>query len=317
MKKTALLVAALTYACGAVAQDYPQKQVTMVVPFPAGGAVDPVSRVLASRMSEMWKQPVVVVNRAGAGGNIGAESVARASPDGHTLLFSSTSLAIGPSLYTKLGFDVMKDFIPVSQVITAPNLLVVHPSLPVKTVKQLVAIAKAQPGQLTSASAGVGSSNHLALLLFMNLSRAQIHHVPYKGAAPAVSDTVGGHAHMTFAPIPASLALVQSGRLRAIAVTSAKRGSMVPDLPTIAETLPGYDLSSWNGMLVPAGTPPAVVTRIHSTIIEALRTPAVKDALVKASVEPLGNSPQEFSKALQTEIAKWQKVIREAGIKAE
>jgi len=289
----------------------------MVVPFPAGGAVDPVARTLANRMSEIWKQPVVILNRAGAGGNIGAESAARAAPDGYTLLFSSTSLAIGPSLYAKLGYDVLKDFIPVSQVITAPNLLVVHPSLPVRTVKQLVALAKARPGQLISASAGVGSSNHLSLLLFINLTGANLAHVPYKGAAPAVADTIGGHAHMTFAPIPASLALVQAGRLRALGVTSAKRALALPDLPTIGETVPGYELTSWNGVLVPAGTPQAVVARIHGTLIDSLRAPAVKDALAKAGVEPLGNSPEEFSQALRAELAKWNKVIKAAGIKAE
>jgi len=315
LSASGFLVAA---ACAsAVAQGYPEKTVTMVVPFPAGGAVDPVARTLANRMSEIWKQPVVILNRAGAGGNIGAESAARAAPDGYTLLFSSTSLAIGPSLYAKLGYDVLKDFIPVSQVITAPNLLVVHPSLPVRTVKQLVALAKARPGQLISASAGVGSSNHLSLLLFINLTGADLAHVPYKGAAPAVADTVGGHAHMTFAPIPASLALVQAGRLRALGVTSAKRAHVLPDLPTIGETVPGYELTSWNGVLVPAGTPQAVVARIHGTLIDSLRAPAVKDALAKAGVEPLGNSPEEFSQALRAELAKWNKVIKAAGIKAE
>jgi tripartite-type tricarboxylate transporter receptor subunit TctC len=308
----------LAFSCaGAAAQGYPEKAVTMVVPFPAGGAVDPVARTIANRMSEIWKQPVVILNRAGAGGNIGAESVTRAAPDGHTLLFSSTSLAIGPSLYAKLGFDVLRDLVPVSQVISSPNVLVTHPSVPARSIKQLVALAKARPGQLISASAGVGSSNHLSLLLFMNLSGTQLAHVPYKGAAPAVADTVGGHAHMTFAPIPASLALVQAGRLRALGVTSAKRAAALPDLPTIAETLPGYELNSWNGVLVPAGTPPAIVNRIHGTLMDCLRTPAVRDTLVKAGVEPLGNSPEEFAQSLRAELAKWGKIIRAAGIRPE
>ncbi len=317
IKFSAAVLAGLGISAGAGAQNYPEKQVLMVVPFPAGGAVDPVARILASRMSELWKQPVVIVNRTGAGGNIGAESVARAAPDGHTLLFSSTALAIGPSLYAKLSFDVLKDFIPVSKVITAPNLLVAHPSLPVRSVPQLVALAKSRPGHLISASAGVGSSNHLALLLFTSLAGVDIAHVPYKGAAPAVADTVGGHTHLTFAPIPASLALAQSGRLRAIAVTSARRATLLPDLPTISETLSGYELTSWNGMLVPAGTPQAVVARIHATLVECLRTPAVMEVLAKASVESLGNSPDEFAQALRAEIAKWNKVIKAAGIKLE
>lgn len=312
-----LAVSAFVLVGGAGAQGYPEKAVTMVVPFPAGGAVDPVARVLASRMSELWKQPVVILNRPGAGGNIGSESVARAAPDGYTLLFGSTSLAIGPSLYARLGFDVLKDFIPVSQVITAPNLLVAHPSLPARSVKQLVALAKSRPGQLISASAGIGSSNHLSLLLFINLAGTDIAHVPYKGAAPAVADVVGGHAHITFAPIPASLALVQSGRLRALGVTSARRAAALPDLPTIAETVTGYELTSWNGMLVPGGTPQAVVARLYAALLECLRTPGVRDALAKAGAEPLGNSPEEFAQALRAELAKWNKVIRAAGIKPE
>ena len=211
MRWLAAVVSGVAFCAGAGAQGYPEKQVSMVVPFPAGGAVDPVARVLANRMSELWKQPVVILNRAGAGGNIGAESVARAAPDGYTLLFGSTALSIGPSLYKKLGFDVLKDLVPVSQVTTSPNILVTHPSLPVSSVKQLVALARARPGQLTSASAGVGSSNHLSLLLFLSLTRVDITHVPFKGAAPAVADVTGGHSQMTFVPIPGAIALVQSG----------------------------------------------------------------------------------------------------------
>jgi len=316
MKLPSAILLAL-FCATAGAQGYPEKAVTLVVPFPAGGAVDPVARTIANRMSEIWKQPVVILNRAGAGGNIGAESVTRAAPDGYTLLFSSTSLAIGPSLYAKLGFDVLRDLVPVSQVISSPNVLVTHPSVPARSIKQLVALAKARPGELISASAGVGSSNHLSLLLFMNLSGTQLAHVPYKGAAPAVADTVGGHAHMTFAPIPASLALVQAGRLRALGVTSAKRAAALPELPTIAETLPGYELNSWNGVLVPAGTPPAIVNRIHGTLMDCLRTPAVRDTLVKAGVEPLGNNPEEFAQSLRAELAKWNKVLRAAGIRPE
>ncbi|HKA42836.1 MAG TPA: tripartite tricarboxylate transporter substrate binding protein [Burkholderiales bacterium] len=302
---------------GAGAQGYPEKQVVVVVPFPAGGATDPVARALTQRMSEIWKQPVIVLNRAGAGGNIGSESVARSAPDGYTLLFGTTSLAIGPSLYAKLSFDVLKDFATISQASIAPNILVVHPSLPARSVRELVALAKARPGQLISASAGTGTSNHLSLVQFVSLAKVDITHVPYKGAAPAVVDIVGGHAHMTFAPAPATLALVQAGRLRALGVTTPARFSALPDIPAIAETVPGYDLTSWVGFLAPAATPRAVVMRIHATLLEALRTPAVKDALVKSGSEPLGNTPEEFAENLKRELPKWNRIIKEAGIKLD
>ncbi len=317
--KSAIAAIALLSAFGsACAQGYPEKQVVVVVPFPAGGATDPVARALTQRMSELWKQPVVVLNRAGAGGNIGSESVARSAPDGYTLLFGTTSLSIGPSLYPKLGFDVLKDLATISQASVAPNLLVVHPSVPARSVKDLLALARARPGQLISASAGVGTSNHLSLVLFTSLAKVDIVHVPYKGAAPAVADTVGGHAHMTFAPAPASLALVQANRLRALGVTTPRRFSGLPDIPTIAESgVPGYELTSWVGFLAPAATPRAVIARIHATVVEALHTPVVKDVLMKSGAEPLGNSPAEFSENLKREIPKWNKIIKAAGVSLE
>jgi tripartite-type tricarboxylate transporter receptor subunit TctC len=290
----------------------------MVVPFPAGGATDPIARSLAARMSELWKHPVIVLNRAGAGGNIGAESVARAAPDGYTLLIGTTSLTIGPNLYAKLGYDVLKDLAPISQATTAPNLLVVHPSVPARSVKDLLALARARPGQLISASAGVGTSNHLSLVQFISLARVDIAHVPYKGAAPAVADTVGGHTHMTFAPAPASLGLIHAGRLRVLGVTTTRRFSGLPEVPTLAEAgVPGYELTSWVGMLAPAVTPPAIIGRIHATLLESLRTPEVRSVLLKSGAEPLGNSPDEFAQALRREIPKWGKIIRAAGIRPE
>ena len=310
-------LAGVAIAGGVAAQAFPEKQVVVVVPFPAGGATDPVARALTQRMSELWKQPVVVLNRAGAGGNIGSESVARSAPDGHTLLFGTTSLAIGPSLYAKLPFDVLKDFATISQASVAPNILVVHPSVPARSVKELVALARARPGQLISASAGVGTSNHLSLVQFTSLAKVDIAHVPYKGAAPAVVDTVGGHAHMTFAPAPATLSLVQAGRLRAVGVTTAKRFSGLPDVPAIAETVPGYELTSWVGFLAPAATPRAIVMRVHATLLETLRTPAVRDVLSKSGSEPLGNTPEEFTENLKREIPKWSRIVKEAGIKVE
>ena len=310
-------LAGFAIAGGVGAQAFPEKQVVVVVPFPAGGATDPVARALTQRMSERWKQPVVVLNRSGAGGNIGSESVARSAPDGHTLLFGTTSLAIGPSLYAKLPFDVLKDFATISQASFAPNILVVHPSVPARSVKELVALARKEPGKLISASAGVGTSNHLSLVQFTSLARVDIAHVPYKGAAPAVVDTVGGHAHMTFAPAPATLSLVQAGRLRAVGVTTAKRFSGLPDVPAIAETVPGYELTSWVGFLAPAATPRAIVMRVHATLLETLRTPAVRDVLTKSGSEPLGNTPEEFTENLKREIPRWNRIVKEAGIKIE
>jgi tripartite-type tricarboxylate transporter receptor subunit TctC len=316
--RLAAALAALTAFGSVCAQTFPEKPVTLVVPFPAGGATDPVARTLANRMSELWKQPVVVLNRAGAGGNIGAESVARGAADGYTLLVGTTSLAIAPSLYARLGYDVLKDFAPISKVTIAPNLLVVHPSVPVRSVKELVALARSRPGQLISASAGTGTSNHLSLLLFVNLAKVDITHVPYKGAAPAVADTVGGHTHMTFAPAPGSLALVQANRLRVLAVTTARRWSGLPDVPTVAEGgVPGYELTSWVGLLAPSATPQAVTARIHAAVVESLRTPGVRDALVKSGTEPLGNTPEAFAQELRLDLAKWGKTIKEAGLKVE
>lgn len=318
MRSAIAILAALVAAGGAAAQNFPEKQVVVVVPFPAGGATDPIARALTQRMSELWKQPVVVLNRAGAGGNIGSESVAKSAPDGYTLLFGTTSLTIGPSLYAKLGYDVLKDFSPITQASIAPNLLVVHPSVPARSVKELLALARSKPGQLISASAGVGTSNHLSLLLFTSLAKVDIAHVPYKGAAPAVVDTVGGHAHMTFAPAPATLSLVQANRLRALGVTTPQRSALLPDVPTIAESgVSGYDLTSWVGFLAPATTPRAVITRIHTAVLESLRTPGVKDVLLKSGAEPLGNTPEEFAEALRRELPKWNKVIKAAGIKLE
>ena len=318
-RKRLLAALAVSFAAaGAGAQGFPEKAVTLVVPFPAGGATDPVARALATRMSELWKQPVVVLNRAGAGGNIGAEAVARGAADGYTLLVGTTALAIAPSLYAKLGYDALRDFAPVSQATSAPNLLVVHPSLPARSVKELVALARARPGDLISASAGTGTSNHLSLLLLINLARVDITHVPYKGAAPAVADVVGGHAHMTFAPSPATLGLVQTGRLRALAVTTPSRWSGLPEVPTVAEAgVPGYELTSWIGLFAPSATPQAVIARVHATVVDSLATPGVRDALVKSGAEPVGSRPEEFARHLKLEVARWGKVLKAAGIKPE
>ena len=317
--KLSAIGCALALAAGlADAQNYPEKLVTMVAPFPPGGSVDLVARAVAQQMSEIWKQPVVVSNRPGASGVIGVEAVVRAAPDGHTLLMGTTALSTSSAVYSKLPFDVQRDLAPVSLVVRMTNILVVHPSLPARSVKELLALAKARPGTLTSASAGVGSSNHLALVLLTMMTDAKINHIPYKGAAPAVIDVIGGHADMTFAPIAAVVSPIKSGRMRALASTAAARSTLFPELPTIAESgVPGYDASGWNALLAPRATPRDIVAKIHQALKDSLGAPKVKETLATSGAEAVGNSPDEFGRFLQDEIVKWTKVVRTAGIKGE
>ncbi len=305
-------------ANAAIAQSFPDKPVTMIAPFPAGGSVDLVARAVAQQMSEIWKQPVVVANRPGAGGNIGAEAVARAAPDGYTLLMGTTALASSPALYSKLGYDLMRDLAPVSLVVTMSNVLVVHPALPARSVPELLALAKARPGLLNSASAGVGSSNHLALVLFNTITGAGIAHIPYKGAAPAVADVMGGHVAMTFVPIAAAVAPVTSGRLRALGVTGTARSPALPGVPTIHEAgVTGYAATSWNALLAPGATPRDTVVRVNTVVMESLRTTRVKEILVSAGADAAGGTPDQLAGFLRDEMTKWGKVVRDAGIQPE
>ena len=311
-------VAGMLVAGTAAGQSYPEKPVTMVAPFPAGGSVDLVARAVAQQMSEIWKQPVVIANRPGAGGNIGAETVARAAPDGYTLLMGTTALSSSPALYAKLGYDVTRDLAPVSLVVKMSNVLVVHPSLPARSVKELRALATARPGMLNSASAGVGSSNHLALVLFNTMAGVDITHIPYKGAAPAVTDVVGGHVAMTFVPIAAAVPPVKAGKLRPLGLTGATRSRALPEVPTINEAgVPGYEATSWNALLAPGATPRSIILRVQSALIESLSAPNVRDALVNVGAEPVGNTPEEFASFLRDEMTKWGKVVKAAGLKAE
>jgi tripartite-type tricarboxylate transporter receptor subunit TctC len=313
----AVAAAALCEAAAAQspAQVYPEKTVVMVAPFSAGGSVDLVARAVAQHMSDAWKQPVIVSNRPGASGNIGAEAVARAAPDGYTILMGTTALAGSPTLYPKLGYDLMRDLAPVSLIVTMMNVLVVHPSLPATSVKGLLALAKAQPGALASASAGVGSSNHLALVLFGMLSGAKISHVPYKGAAPAVAAVMGGHVAMTFVPIAAALPPLRAGKLRALGVTAKKRSAALPNVPTIDEAgVKGYEAAGWNGLLAPHATPREIVAKINAAAVDSLRGGKVREILQSSGADAVGSSPEEFARFLESEIAKWGKVIRAAGI---
>lgn len=302
----------------AQAQNYPEKAVSLIVPFAAGGSTDVVARTVGQRMSEIWGQPVIVMNRAGADGRIGTELAARAAPDGHTLLFGTTALAINPALYAKLNYDVLVDLVPISKLSSTPNLLAVHPSVPVRTVRDLVALARTKPGLLHSSSGGTGSSNHLGLLLFNVMAHVDIAHVPYKSAALATYDVAGGHVDMTFTPIIAGLPLVQGGKVRAVAVTSARRSAVLPQVPTIGESgVPGYELSSWVGVLAPRGTPRSLVERIHGAAIASLQSPKVKAILAESGAIPIGNAPDAYAREIRDEITKWTKVVKAAGIKLE
>jgi len=318
MRACSFVFAALLGIGGsAFAQGYPTRQVTVIVPFSAGGSVDVVARTLGKHMSEAWRQPVVVVNRPGASGNIGATLVSRAAPDGYTLLCGSTALSISPSSYKRLDYDVLKDLAPISQLVATPNLLVVHPVIPAKSVRELVAMAKARPDLLTAASAGAGTSAHFSLELFKTMAGVKIRHIPYKGAAPSSIAVVSGEVDMALLPIVAVVPLVKAGRLRALGVTTLKRSPALPDVPTISEAgVKGYEAASWSAMLAPAGTPRSVIDAVHAAIVDALASAEVKALLSKLGGAPIGSSPEAFARTLRAEIAKWRNVAKRAGIKS-
>jgi len=299
----------------AVAQNYPEHAVTLVVPFPAGGATDMVGRLLAQCATGKWPEPMMVANRSGAGGSIGTETVVRAKADGHTLLIGSTSHAIRPALYKKMPYDVQKDLIAISQLVVTPNVLVVHPSMPVKSVKDLIALARKQPDAIVDASAGVGTSNHMAVELFMSLSKVKLLHVPYKGAAPALTAVLSGEAAMTFVPINAATTLVRNKRLRALAVSTRTRSPALPDVPTVDEAgVPGYEATSWTGLFAAAGTPAPIIDRVSATTIDCFGNPKVRDLLIKAGAQPVASKPDVFAKVLGEELKKWSMVARSAGL---
>jgi tripartite-type tricarboxylate transporter receptor subunit TctC len=317
MTSRTLLVSLLlcTFSGAVGAQGFPEKPVTMIVPFPAGGSADLIARAVAEHMTAAWKQNVLVTNRPGASGNIGTEAVVRAAADGYTLLYGTTALSSSPAVYSKLGYNVLTDLAPVSMVVNQANVLVVHPSLPAKSVKELIALDRANPKTLNSASAGVGSSNHLALVLFNMLSGSGIGHVPYKGAAPAVADTMGGHVHMTFAPVAAAVPPVEAGKLRALGISSLKRSRTLPNVPTIDEAgVKGYEAGGWNAMLAPANTPRDIVLKVNQAVRAALDSPRVQDLLAKSGTEAVPGTPEEFDRFLKSEVEKWGKVVRAAGL---
>jgi tripartite-type tricarboxylate transporter receptor subunit TctC len=315
----ACAVVALAISAAAHAQVYPSKPIRMIVAYPPGGGTDIVGRMVAQKLGEALGQNVVIENRGGASGNIGTEIAARAAPDGYTVLMGNVAPnAINVSLFRSLPFDPVADFAPVSLVASTPNILVVHPSTPARTVKEVIALARARPGTLNFASAGVGSSSHLAGELFRVLAGADIVHVPYKGAGPAMVDVLSGQVQLYFATMPAAMPHVKSGKLVPIAVTSARRSPALPELPTIAESgVAGYEASTWYGLLAPAHTPGPAVARLHEGILKILGEAELRERLTDQGFEPVGDSPQEFAAYIRSEIAKWGKVIRDAGIRSE
>ena len=313
------MISVLLIASPAAAQNYPEKPVRMVVPFPAGGAADIVARQVAQGLSGIFGTQFIVDNRAGAGGVIGAENVARAPADGHVLLFASSSaLSIGPHIAAKVPYDVLRDFTPIVLVGFAPNVLVVHPSVPAKSVKELIAVAKAKPGALNFASNGAGTLSHLTAELFMQRAGITMVHVPYKGAAPATIDTMAGNVSLLFAAYPSVSAQERAGRLRALAVTSAKRAEIAPNLPTVAEAaLPGFESSQWWGLYGPAKLPPAIVNRLNAESNKVLKTPEVVKRLAADGAQPGGGTPQQLAEYHKADYEKWAKVVKAAGIKPE
>lgn len=310
------LATALMLACSAAAQNYPSKPIRMVVVSTPGGSVDTLARMVGPKLAEKWGQQVVVDNRPGAGGAIAGELVARAAPDGYTLLIGTiASLGTNVSLQKKLPYDPVKDFSPVTLVATQNLMLLIHPSVPAKTVRELVRLAKAQPGKLSFASAGNGTGGHLSGELFRMLAGIDMLHIPYKGVAPALIDVVSGQVSMTFASILSGQPQYKSGKLRALAVTGAKRSAAVPELPTMMEAgVKDYESATWYGIAAPAGTPQEIVAKLNAEIVAILKSPEMHDRLSKEGADPVGNSPAEFGKFIQSEIEKWRKVIRAAGI---
>jgi tripartite-type tricarboxylate transporter receptor subunit TctC len=299
-------------------QPYPSRTVRIVSPFPPGGGNDAICRIVAPRLSESLKQQVIVENRGGANGIVGTEVAARSAPDGYTIVLIPSGHAVNANLYKKLPFDSIRDFTPITLVGSSPLVLAVHPSLPVKNVKELIALAKARPGQLTYASAGVGASGHLGGALFETLTHTQMTHIPYKGMALAIVDLMSGQVTMTFGTSLSVVPHVRAGRLRALATTGAQRSPALPDLPTVAEAgVPGYEASLWYGFAGPARLPPEILNRLHSAIVAVLQRPDVRERLASQGVDPRHNTPEEFAKLLAADVKRWATVIQRAGVRTE
>jgi len=313
-----LILSMLPLVTPAHGQPYPQKPVRLIVPIAAGGSTDIVARALARQLGETWKQTVVVDNRPGASTMIGTELVAKSAPDGYTLLVTLAPFSVNPSLHAKLPYDVLTDFAPISLINTTPLAIVVNPTVPARSVKDLIALARAHPGKLNFGSAGSGGSNHLAGELFNTMAGVKMVHVPYKGNAPALADLVGGHVDLLFNGVLSALPLIQNGRLRALAVTSRERSVALPDVPTVAEAgLKGFEAVAWVGLSAPRQTPPTVITQVSTETMRIVRSAEFSDRLKRDGSIPVGSTPEQYAALVRDEIVKWAKVVKFAGVKAE
>jgi tripartite-type tricarboxylate transporter receptor subunit TctC len=315
---TLLVAASMALAASGAPGAYPERPVRLVVPYSAGGSTDTVARLISARLTERMGQQFVVDNRTGAGTLIGTEIVAHAAPDGYTLLMATPPLAVNPALYDKVSYVLQRDFTAVTNVAASSNLLVVHPSVPAATTRELIALLKRNPGKHNYGSSGVGGAGHLAMALFESMAGVDAVHVPYKGGAPAVTDLVAGRLSLMMANLTTAQPHIRSGRLRALGIGTKSRSRLFPELPTIAESgVPGYEANNWNGVVVPARTPRAVVDRLHREIVAVLKDALIAERMAKSALEPIGDTPAEFARYLKDEADKWGKLVKSAGIRAE
>lgn len=315
LRRMACALSACLVITTAVAAEYPARAVRIVVGAVAGGGVDITGRVVAAKLSEQLGQQFFVDNRPGAGGNVGSEFVAKAPPDGHTLLMGTIAvLAINPSLYKDLAVDPLRDFAPISRAADSTNILVIHPALPVRNVKELIALARARPGDLVYGSSGVGTAGHLSGELFSAMAKLKLIHVPYKGGPPSMIDLIAGRLQLVFATAVVAVPQMQAGKVKALAVTTAKRSAFAPELSTMAEAgLPGFEANNWYGLVAPAKTPPEIIARLNREVVTLLNAPEVKDALFKQGIEAAPGTPEEFGAYMKSEIAKWRRVVQTSG----
>jgi tripartite-type tricarboxylate transporter receptor subunit TctC len=313
----ALLLCSL--CVGTAAQEsYPSRPVRFILPFPPGGGTDILGRLIAERLSTQLGQPVVTENRGGAGGNVGAEAAARSSPDGYTIVLAAPSLAISPSLYSKLNYDPVKDFAPVSLVATVPNVMITHPSVQAQTLQEFIALARTQPGAMNFGSGGSGTSNHLAGELFNIVNGTRLVHIPYKGVNLAMQDVISGQIHLVVIGIPAAAPHIKAGRVRALAVIAPQRAAALPEVPTAAEAgLKDFDVTTWYGVLAPAGTPRPIIARLNAELVKIMHAPDTRERLAAMATDPRTSTPEEFAAYLKAEIAKWGDVVRKANLKAD